>query len=251
MKNLITTFLFSILFSTVFSQALFPKLTKNVSDSGFCMDCGDIKATADSAQFSGLLKFISTHNYINKTKGIVKFQLLIDSIGQGRVLSHTDTNNTILVQNIAHQLNNFKGWKPASTNSVPERLASIIVTMVISNDKITGGIERIDSTDTEFYAGEAGTFYNTGKPALTKPKSYISRKTYLGMKTYRTKSLLNSVIYGLGFSPRDNSEQWGRFNPISGLIYDPFNYNKTLSPITIQQFKVNQFWLTPLYITGN
>ena len=152
------------------------------------MDYGDMKVKKDSVQFSHLLKFIISHNYINKTKGVVKFQILIDSTGLGRVLSHTDTSNSILTQNIVHALNSFKVWKPANS----EPLVSVVVAMEISNDKITGEIERL-SEETQFLAGNSGTFDNIGLPA--RHKSFISKKANLGFRnSYSTKSFFNSLI---------------------------------------------------------
>lgn len=248
MKNLVTIFLLFITAATGYSQILFPKVIKSVPNTGFCMDCGDIKAEKDSLQFSNLLKFIASHNYINKTKGVVKFQILIDSVGLGRVLSHTDTTNSILTQNIAHALNSFKGWKPASS----EPLVSVVVAMAINNGKIAGEIERLSENDNQFLADNAGTFYNTGLSAFTRNKSFISRKTSFGFRNNsRTKNFFNSLITAIGLSLYENSEQSypnASLMPLRRETYDPFNFNKNLPRITIQQNQVNQFWLAPLKI---
>jgi len=251
MKNLITILFLSLSISA-YSQALFSKRMKSVTDSGFCIDCGDIKVEKDSAQFAKLLTFITSHNYINKTKGTVKFQVLIDSVGSGRVLSHTDTTNSVLVQNIVHSLNAFKGWKPASTNSKLEPLVSVVVAMEISNDKITGDIQRAqESNDQLLTEKNSGTFNNIAAPALTKHKSRLNRVLSISFGSYGSNDLVSSVMSAIGFSLYERSGQLQPKNsliPLKGQPYDPFNYNRNLPSINFERNQTNQFWLAPLTI---
>lgn len=251
MKNLITIFFLSTISISGYSQAIFPKRVKSVSDAGFCLDCGDIKAEKDNAQFTKLLNFISSHNYINKTKGTVKFQVLIDSVGSGRVLSHTDTTNSVLVQNIVHSLNAFKGWKPASTNSKVEPLVSVVLAMEISNDKITGNIQRLDESENQLFADNSGVFYNTAAPALTKHKSRLNRVLSISFGNYGSNDIFSSVMSAIGFSLYERQGQsftQNSFVPLKGQPYDPFNFNKNLPQINIQQNQANQFWMASLVI---
>ncbi|MBB3055522.1 ligand-binding sensor domain-containing protein [Mucilaginibacter gotjawali] len=72
------------------------------------------------------------------------FQVLVDSAGNGCVLSHTDVSNNPITQNIVANLNSFKGWIPAKTNEKPESRTSFNLSIQIKSGILTGKIERVD-----------------------------------------------------------------------------------------------------------
>lgn len=132
-----------LLLSNAFAQNIFPKKYEDCSTSRFCLDCGDTKVTVDSAAFAAMFKEVNSKAYVNNLQGNIMVQVLVDSLGQSCVLSHTETKGHIVTDKIVMALNDFKGWKPAVTKGKKEELVSINVLITIKAGEITGKVERI------------------------------------------------------------------------------------------------------------
>lgn len=78
------------------AQNIYPKKLDNCITAAFCLDCGDIKANVDREKFEKLITNLNSTNNLKGIKGQVKFQVLVDSIGKGCVLSHTDVSDNII-----------------------------------------------------------------------------------------------------------------------------------------------------------
>ncbi len=134
---------------TVFSlslnaQNIFPVKLDNCKTSKFCLDCGDVKAGFEEQEFLKLQTKLKESLNLSGIKGVVKFQILIDSKGKACVLSHTDQSNNPISLKIIEELNNFKKWTPAITAGKKEEKSSINMIFSINENKITGRIERVD-----------------------------------------------------------------------------------------------------------
>lgn len=132
------------LYNSLKAQNLFPYKLSNCVTSVFCLDCGDEKAGVKQQEFDKLIENLNKSNNYSKVSGKVMFQVLVDSLGNGCILSHTDNSNSPIVQNIVKSFNEFTGWTPAKTKGKIEGRASINLSIEIKNGVLTSKIERVD-----------------------------------------------------------------------------------------------------------
>lgn len=125
------------------AQNIFPQKVEGCITSRFCLDCGDPKANYDSAAFAEIPKKISNTYNIANARGMIMFQVLVDSVGNGCVLSHTDASNNRITLDIIKYLNACK-WTPAVENKKTLK-SSINVRFTFADGAIKAGIERIDN----------------------------------------------------------------------------------------------------------
>ncbi len=126
------------------AQNLYPKKLNNCVTDRFCLDCGDIKANVDKGKFEKLLTNLNSTNNLKAINGKVMFQILVDSIGKGCVLSHTDVSENIISKNIVTALNSFDGFIPAKTADKLEQRTSFNMSFEIKDGAMTGKVERVD-----------------------------------------------------------------------------------------------------------
>jgi ligand-binding sensor domain-containing protein len=126
------------------AQNLFPYKLSNCVTETFCLDCGDVQANVDQAQFMELIANLNKSNDYSRVSGTIMLQVLIDSTGKGCVLSHTEKSNSPITQNIVNQLNDFKGWIPAKEGNKIVGRTSINLSVQIKQGILTSKIERVD-----------------------------------------------------------------------------------------------------------
>ncbi|TDY65318.1 ligand-binding sensor domain-containing protein [Algibacter lectus] len=136
---LLTIFTFSLN-----AQNLFPVKLDNCKTEKFCLDCGDTKAGYDESEFLKLQDKLNKGLNLQGIKGSVKFQVLVNSKGKACVLSHTDQSKSAISQKIIKELNKFKNWTSAITKGKKEEKSSINLIFTVSDNKISGKIERVD-----------------------------------------------------------------------------------------------------------
>lgn len=144
MKFTFLTLLFSSFLFIVKAQNLFPYKLDNCVTEKFCLDCGDEPAGYDSEQFVKLMEKLNQSSDYRGISGVVLFQVLIDSLGNGCVLSHTDKSNSKISQNIVKSFNEFRGWTFAKTKGKIEGRTSIILYLQIKNGTLNCKIQRVD-----------------------------------------------------------------------------------------------------------
>lgn len=145
MKKECLTFLLCLFLAPgqLFSQNLFPVKLNTCETSQFCLDCGEPKAGYDDPEFSKLLTGLSAAHNLKGLRGIIKVQVLIDSLGKGCVLSHTDKSNNPITLDIIDKLNNFGFWKPAVVEEGASK-SSVNLSFEIKDGVLSGRIERVD-----------------------------------------------------------------------------------------------------------
>lgn len=143
MKKLIFALLTILTFS-LNAQNLFPVKLDNCKTEKFCLDCGDTKAGYDEAEFLKLQAKLNEELNLKGIKGSVIFQVLVNSKGRACVSSHSDQSNSATSQKIIKELNKFKKWTSAITKGKKEEKSSINLIFTVSDNKITGKIERVD-----------------------------------------------------------------------------------------------------------
>lgn len=126
------------------AQNLFPVKLDNCKTAKFCLDCGDLKAGYQEADFENLLKKLNKSLDLNGFTGVLKFQVLVEPTGEACVLSHSDKSNNPVTMRIVKALNEFNKWTPAVTKNVKEEKSSINLIFTIKNNNVTGQIERVD-----------------------------------------------------------------------------------------------------------
>lgn len=173
MKPALITLL-SILALTASAQNLFPVKLDRCKPDRFCLDCGNIKAGYDTAQFLMLVDKLNKDLQLQGIQGAVKFQVLIDSKGRACVLSHTDQSNSRISSKIVDALTSFKHWTPAVSGGTNEERTSINLLFSIRNNRLSGQIERVDM--------------NVFKKSFDKPRNpEIYNKSYV----YKNEHLSN------------------------------------------------------------
>lgn len=159
------------------AQNIFPVKLDNCKTEEFCLDCGDTKAGYVQNEFTKLQDKLNKELNLQGIKGAVKFQVLVDAKGRACVLSHTDKSNNPISLKIIDELNKFKKWTPAITSGKNEEKSSINLIFEISDNKISGQIERVD--------------IDAFKKSFDKPNSpEIYNKTY----KYKNENLKNYKI---------------------------------------------------------
>ena len=144
MKKTIFIFLLGFTFQ-VNAQNIFSEKLDNCKTDKFCLDCGDTKAGYDEQEFLNLQDKLNKELNLQGIKGTVKFQVLVDSKGRACVLSHTDKSKNPISLKIIEELNKFKKWTPAITTGKKEEKSSINMVFTVSENKIIGKIERVDT----------------------------------------------------------------------------------------------------------
>lgn len=172
MKKIVATLILVLITANCLAQNLFPTKLENCKPDRFCLDCGDKKASYNVDKFNAMTDKLSNSLGLNGVKGSIKVQVLVDSTGNGCVLSHTDQSNNIISQKLVEELNKFNSWIPAKTEGKTEGKTSVTLLFVVQNKRITGSIERVNIE--EF------------KASFDRPTSpEIFNKTYV----YKNKSL--------------------------------------------------------------
>lgn len=144
MKRIFLFLLAGFILINLNAQNIFPvKLTK-CNTSRFCLDCGDTKASYSEKDFHILIEKLNETLSLNGIKGVIKFQVLVDSSGQACVLSHTDLSNNIITKKIIKELNKFDKWNPAITKGKKEAMTSVTLVFIIKDGSISSQIERVD-----------------------------------------------------------------------------------------------------------
>jgi len=109
----------------LFSQNLFPVKLTTCETEQFCLDCGQPQAGYDTAEFARLLNGLNNSHNLRNMHGVIKVQVLVDTLGQGCVLSHTDVSKNPLTRDIVDRLNKFGFWKSAIEDGHPKSHRSI------------------------------------------------------------------------------------------------------------------------------
>lgn len=145
------------------AQNLFPKKLTNCITEHFCLDCGDIKAIVEQEKFDKLIEALTSANNLRNIKGKVMFQILIDSMGKGCVLSHTDVMENTISKNIIAALNSFDGFIPAMQKGEKIDRTSINMVFEIKDEKIIAKIERVNmkAFEASFDRPQSPEIYNT------------------------------------------------------------------------------------------
>jgi Two component regulator propeller len=126
------------------AQNIFPYKLNNCITESFCLDCGDEKGNVNPDEFAKLIETLNKTNNYSGLSGKIMFQVLVDSLGNGCILSHTDNANHKITQNIVSHFNEFKGWIPAKENGRPVGRTSFNLSIEIKNGVLSSKIERVD-----------------------------------------------------------------------------------------------------------
>lgn len=167
------------------AQNLFPKMVDSCHVQSFCLDCGNPKATYDSVSFSEIPKKIAAAYNIASARGGIMFQVMVDSLGIGCVISHTDVSNNRITQDIVKYLNACK-WVPAVEKGKTVR-SSINVLFRFADGAVTGSIERVNNEQMTTSMRNPGTptIYNRNytytNPSLKNYKLTVWQKENSGL----------------------------------------------------------------------
>ncbi len=145
--NLALSILGLCAFNHLRAQNLFPNKLNNCVVEQFCLDCGDEKAGVKTDEFAGLIENLNRKNNYQGVSGKILLQVLIDSLGQGCVLSHTDNSKNPVTLHIIKILNEFGGWIPAKEKGKVVGRTSINLVA-----EVQGGVLSIKKQSIDFDA---------------------------------------------------------------------------------------------------
>ncbi|NNT72361.1 hypothetical protein HKT18_09060 [Flavobacterium sp. IMCC34852] len=186
------------------AQNLFPTKVENCKTDKFCLDCGDEKASYKVDKFEKMIETINHELNLKGVKGSLKVQVLVDSRGNGCVLSHTDKTNNLISQKIVEELNNFNNWIPAKTAKKKEEKVSITLLFSVKDDVLSGKIERVDMA--EFKA----SFDKPTSPEIFN-KTYVYKNESLSKYKFTIWNTKNSALSDNGldhFTLDQNGTLW-------------------------------------------
>ncbi len=126
------------------TQNIFPVMVDKCEVTSFCLDCGDQKVQLKKREFNSFIDKLNKKLDIKGLEGAVSFQVLVDSEGNGCVMSHTDASKNAITRKIVKHLNRFDGFTPAVSDGKNEEMVSINMTFTIENNQISGEIKRVD-----------------------------------------------------------------------------------------------------------
>ncbi|MFD0794225.1 hypothetical protein ACFQZX_11390 [Mucilaginibacter litoreus] len=126
------------------AQNIFPVKLDNCNTETFCLDCGDVKANVNTEAFASAIEDINKTTNFGNASGKILLQVLVDSIGNGCVLSHTDVSKSNITKNIISHFNAFKAWIPAMEAGKPIGRVSINVMVEVNNGSLKSYIQRVD-----------------------------------------------------------------------------------------------------------
>ena len=185
----------SITSTIAFGQNIFPQKVEGCDTHTFCLDCGDPRATCDSLALSNISEKINKKYNLAGARGGIALQVLVDSVGNGCVISHTDTRNSPISTELVKYLNECK-WIPGRENNKTTN-SSINVIFEIKDGKLWGHIEHIDMkalNENMKNPGEPDIFnktYTYDNPSLKNYEITIWQKENSGLPQDMSQ---NSVI---------------------------------------------------------
>jgi len=185
-KQLLTILLSLGLPALVSAQNIFRQKVEGCNTAQFCLDCGEPKADIDAASLDAVIKSIGESFKISKSgKGGVIFQVLVDSVGQPCVLSHTDATNSLMTRGLIGYLNAAK-FTPAIEKGKAV-MSSINVGFFLADGKITGQVQRVDQD--AFSRG----FKSAGEPKIFN-KTYQYQNANLNSYQFTSWNKSNSGL---------------------------------------------------------
>lgn len=185
LKLVILFFCSALISQAAIAQNIFPQKVEGCNTAAFCLDCGDTKATFDSLSFVQISNTISSKFNLKGAKGGVAFQVLVDSLGRGCVISHTDVSNSGLTKDLVIFLNAAK-WIPAvEKNKVVT--SSITVSFKIEDGHIKGELFHINAN--ELFKGAKNT-----DPPTVYNKTYHYNNVSLNRYTIKKWNQDNSDL---------------------------------------------------------
>lgn len=128
----------------LFAQNIFLEKIDICHATGYCIDCGDPKATCDQFTLDYISDQINRKYILKEANGSISFQVLVEASGFSCVLSHTDITNSPLTQELIRYLNG-NIWRPAKENGKPVS-SSVIVQFRIASGVMSARMQRIDLT---------------------------------------------------------------------------------------------------------
>lgn len=142
--TLICLFYF-LLPSVLRAQNLFLQKIDYCDATGYCIDCGEPKASCQQLTLDYIAFQMNRKYNFNNGYASISFQVLIDSTGFNCVYSHSDVTNSPVTADLIRFLNGSL-WRPARINGKPV-LSSVNVVFTLTSGKMSGRIQRVDLSE--------------------------------------------------------------------------------------------------------
>ncbi|PTQ99968.1 two component regulator with propeller domain [Mucilaginibacter yixingensis] len=127
------------------AQYMYKEKVADTRVTSFCYNCGTPKAQYDPEMFERIAHAVERRYNLAASWGSISYQILVDTAGNGQVLSYNDASHSQLSRDIIGYLNVFR-WKPAKVND-KSVFSSVDVTFTIGSGMITGKVSDASLDD--------------------------------------------------------------------------------------------------------
>lgn len=247
MKKNILLFLTFFSFTLSFSQNLYPEKYNDCSLESFCLDCGDKKAEPPKNLINELLNKFDKKS-LDKIKGSIAIQILIDEEGKTCLLSSLNkTNISSKKLGLQKAINSSANWKPASSKNKKTN-SSVSLILIFENSNLSVKREVFDFTN-------QSNIKSVGSPKIKgtekeKPSKdwtlFTQQNSELPWDMTRAvaNDLDNNIWIGTdnGIVKISNGK-WEHFNSKNTSIPSPaYNKNQTQSVRNLEVDNSNNKW---------
>lgn len=230
-----------------YSQNLYPEKYKDCSLTSFCLDCGDTKAEPPKSLMSELLNKFDKKS-LNKIKGTIEVQILIDENGKACLLSSVNqTNISSKKLGLQKAINSTSNWESAiSENKKTNSSVSLVFEFENSNFSAK---RRVFDFKNQSNAKSVGSpdVKGTDKNKLSKKWTVFTQQNSelpWDMTRAVANDLDNNIWIGTdnGIVKISNGK-WEHFNSKNTSLSSPaYNKNETHSVRDLEVDKTNNKW---------
>jgi ligand-binding sensor domain-containing protein len=247
MKKTILSLLTLFSLTLSYSQNLYPEKYKDCSLTSFCLDCGDTKAEPPKSLMSELLNKFDKKS-LNKIKGTIEVQILIDENGKACLLSSANqTNISSIKLGLQKAINSTSNWESAITENKKTN-SSVSLVFEFENGNFSAK-RRVFDFKNQSNAKSVGNpdVKGTDKNKLSKSWTLFTQQNS-ELPWDMTRAVANDLDNNIWIGTDNgivkiNNGKWEHFNSKNTTISSPaYNKNETQSVRDLEVDKTNNKW---------
>jgi ligand-binding sensor domain-containing protein len=247
MKKTILSLLTLFSLTLSYSQNLYPEKYKDCSLTSFCLDCGDTKAEPPKSLMSELLNKFDKKS-LNKIKGTIEVQILIDENGKACLLSSANqTNISSIKLGLQKAINSTSNWESAITENKKTN-SSVSLDFEFENGNFSAK-RRVFDFKNQSNAKSVGNpdVKGTDKNKLSKSWTLFTQQNS-ELPWDMTRAVANDLDNNIWIGTDNgivkiNNGKWEHFNSKNTTISSPaYNKNETQSVRDLEVDKTNNKW---------
>lgn len=247
MKKQVLILFVNLILTSAYTQNLHKEKYENCHFTSFCLDCGDTKAQPPETFLDELANSFNKKN-LNKIKGIIEVQILIDEEGKPCLLSSSNKANIKSSKlYLQKAINNTSYWEPAVLKN-KKTTSSISLVFEFDNGSFSVKRRMLDNTN-QSNMKSVGTPDVKGTHASKLSKTWIKytqNNSQLPWDMTRAVANDNDNNIWIGTDNgivKIESEKWINYNSKNTVIpSSSYNKNKTESVRDLAVDNNNNKW---------